>query len=242
MTDEDVAGQRHERRCPDKNVVPFFDVLTTATIIRNSFYLCVSNQASQMALITTIIAVEEENTDSIHLFREGLFYRAYQHSAFQFISHVRNFKAVKKDYKAVGQAVAILGFPTSRLDELFPDRSKVEVVEEGQHIRVSVPELDPKAYAIWFRDVAYPPVKPKKPVAAKPAAELLESALFADPTPAAPVPPAIPAPPAPSGDVPLTMYGLLREIQDFSIERSSPLECMLFLSSIQAKLKGHGGL
>lgn len=190
-----------------------------------------------MALITTIVATEETNTDSIHLFREGLFYRAYQHSAFQFITHVRNFKAVRKDYKAVGQSVVLLGFPSARFGELFPDAGVVEVIEEGQHIRVSVPPLDPRAYAIWFRDVPCLPVKPRKPAVVKPSSEPSETDFAVD---SVPIPTPVPA--APSGDVPLTMYGLLREIQDFSIERSSPLECMLFLSSIQTKLKGNGGL
>lgn len=195
-----------------------------------------------MALIADILATEAGNVRHIHLFREGLFFRAYQHSAFQFINNVRSFKVVKKHYKAVGGDVVILGFPTTMFESLFPDPSRVEIVEEGMHIVVECEPIDERAYAVWCDTVHYAPEKPKKNPTRQietfdfvPTGEVAETVasggIAAAPAPifaAAEV--AAPALPASHAEV-------LRELQNFSIESATPLDCMLLLSKLKSKLR-----
>ena len=59
------------------------------------------------------IAAEAENTDRITLYREGLFWKAYERSAFAVCAQVRGFKPTKKALKSLGGGLLIsIGFPT----------------------------------------------------------------------------------------------------------------------------------
>lgn len=221
-----------------------------------------------MALITEIIGIEDSNDSQIHLFREGLFLRAYQHSAYQFMTTVKSFRAIKKYYKVIDRDVVVLGFPSGRLSELFPNGSEITEADPGRHYVIERPPLDKKMYDIWFKTVQAPPPKSKKTPSQgsfrsfqgqgdqtdlfsegasgsseaavsvvksnfiegrfSPASQMLNSSESLR----APLPDSLRT----------SLRELLRELQDFSIERSTPLDCMLFLSAVQAKLKDHGGL
>lgn len=210
-----------------------------------------------MATITQILETEATNFRSIHLFREGLFYRAYQHSAFQFINNVKSFKAVKKYYKAVGGDVVVLGFPTSMLGDLFPDQRRLDVVEEGMHLVVQCEPIDEKAYTMWFESVQPAPEKPKKVfhkqaerfdfVPASDHVTRMTPNGVADGNTATTV--------ASGGtlervvvqswqgsevatEFPAPHAEVIRQLQNFSIESATPLDCMLFLSKLKSKLRG----
>ena len=82
-----------------------------------------------MATIQEILKIEGENTEHIHLFREGMFLKAYQRSAFLFQNQVKKFKSVKKYYKGANSDVAILGFPSNQFAELFPTENAMRASE-----------------------------------------------------------------------------------------------------------------
>ena len=47
-------------------------------------------------LISEIIKEEESNLQNIFFHKEGLFWRAYEHSAYQVVTHLRELKVIKK--------------------------------------------------------------------------------------------------------------------------------------------------
>jgi hypothetical protein len=160
-----------------------------------------------MAAIHYILSIEAQNSDKIHLFREGLFFKAYGRSAFLFHTQVKPFKIVRKHYKVVGSDVLLLGFPSGQLDALFP-QGGVETLGEG-HVAVNARQpFDPDAYYDWCDEVEMG-VAPA--VSTMPAAVSVHSCL-----PAA----------------------LEAKIRAFPIERSSPIDCMMFLSALQKELRG----
>ena len=58
-----------------------------------------------------IISREEQNTDSIWLYREGMFMKAYERSAFFAHTLIHEFKLSKRYIKTVNMDVISLGFP-----------------------------------------------------------------------------------------------------------------------------------
>ena len=173
-----------------------------------------------MASIDRIIARESDNTTYIHLYRVGLFYRAFQRSAYLFQTQVRNFKAVKKFYKTTGSDAVIIGFPSVMLDELFP-KGGVETVAEG-YLRIPCDPVDTAAYQVWFATVRHAPEKVKK---FERAAEL-QTRMLAEK----------PAPP-PSETRKSLREAVLQEVETFAIENATPLDCMMFLNELKRKLK-----
>lgn len=75
-----------------------------------------------MPSIIEIIGKETKNTDCIHLYKEGLFWKAYQQSAYR-INHLPfvEYKVIKKYVKAVGQEVISIGFPSLNLSKHFKE-------------------------------------------------------------------------------------------------------------------------
>ena len=48
-----------------------------------------------MSNLQEILKTESENTDKIHFYREGVFYKAYEKSAYLFVTHVKPFMVKK---------------------------------------------------------------------------------------------------------------------------------------------------
>ena len=69
--------------------------------------------------IGNIIDLETENKDKIYLHKSGLFWRAYERSAFLFIKYARKYKVFKKIIKKINTEVVYLGFPDIALDDVF---------------------------------------------------------------------------------------------------------------------------
>lgn len=71
-----------------------------------------------MATIKEKLLLEnEKDYNTIFLHREGLFYVAYEHSAWLFHNFVQKFKTKKTFVKSVGDEVVSLGFPASSLEK-----------------------------------------------------------------------------------------------------------------------------
>ncbi|MDR1756205.1 MAG: hypothetical protein LBR65_04495 [Culturomica sp.] len=58
-----------------------------------------------------ILSLEQENVACIRLFLEGMFWIAYEQSAFRFFHSVRPHRVKKKFVKSVGCELVSLGFP-----------------------------------------------------------------------------------------------------------------------------------
>ena len=64
-----------------------------------------------------IYRLEENNEGKVYLFPEGLFYKAYEKSAFLLCKLVHPFKVSIRSYKGIKDSIASIGFPKSSLEK-----------------------------------------------------------------------------------------------------------------------------
>ena len=77
-----------------------------------------------------IIALEASNTGCINLYKEGLFWRAYERSAYALCTRVHPFKAMKRQLKVLGgEPLVVAGFPTSSEERYLQGLSLSEKTE-----------------------------------------------------------------------------------------------------------------
>lgn len=114
-----------------------------------------------------ILALESANEGDILLFREGLFWRAYQLSAYLFITHIRPLKATSRYVKVAGAKLVYAGFPDKILAailKLIGEKGWTIKQEEKQARIITGLPLDVAAYQQWFEarvmPVEEPPASP----------------------------------------------------------------------------------
>lgn len=54
-----------------------------------------------MSSLIDNLSQESKNTDRIYLYREGVFYKAYERSAYLFVKHIKPFMVKKRLVKSV---------------------------------------------------------------------------------------------------------------------------------------------
>lgn len=69
-------------------------------------------------ILQEILKIESANTKSINLFKEGIFWRVYQHSAYSFTKQIKDLKVQKKFYKNVNSVVVCVGLPDTILAQI----------------------------------------------------------------------------------------------------------------------------
>ena len=77
--------------------------------------------------IKDIIVLEKHNKASVYLLKEGLFWRAYELSAYRMVHHIKQYKVTRKYIKNVGCDIVYCGFPDSSLISILK-------IAEGKHI------------------------------------------------------------------------------------------------------------
>lgn len=96
-----------------------------------------------------IIALESGNTGSINLYKEGLFWRAYERSAYALCTRVHPFKAMKRQLKVLGgETLVVAGFPTSSEDRYLQGLSLSEKTESCITIALDTP-MDLEDFGKW---------------------------------------------------------------------------------------------
>ena len=73
-----------------------------------------------MRIFEEIASREDVNRAEIALYPEGLFYKAYERSAFAFVTRISAFKPSKKRIKYLGRDIVSIGFPAGYLTRYFP--------------------------------------------------------------------------------------------------------------------------
>ncbi len=66
-----------------------------------------------------MLALESAGEGRIVLHKEGIFWRAYQYSAFLFSKHIRLLRVNTRFVKVVDTEIAYLGFPEKVLEEVL---------------------------------------------------------------------------------------------------------------------------
>lgn len=105
-----------------------------------------------MNTIIQILAKEDANSNKIFLYREGIFYKAYERSAYAFVTTVQQFMVKKKLVKCVGREVVSLGFPTDSIGSHFAKEAILET-DNGVEIQLGS-EIDIPAFEAWKQGIA----------------------------------------------------------------------------------------
>ena len=103
-----------------------------------------------MASIREIIEKEESSTGVIHLYLEGIFWKAYQESAYRLVQRMGKLKATKKYIKVVDREVVSVGFPDSALLKYFREDEINRIGEKNITIACDV---SLSGYSGWFSSV-----------------------------------------------------------------------------------------
>ncbi len=156
-----------------------------------------------MAQLSYILQMESENKNEIRLYSEGLFYKAYEYSAYLFVKHIAAFRVKKRLVKSLKTEMVSIGFPKSSLSRLFADFD-VGVLEDEKNGEVVVCSFDNEP----FVDECFCDWKREQPFGETDDSKCLNKVQ-----------------PATSEIVQL--------INSFQIEQKTPMECMLFLSELK---------
>ena len=163
-----------------------------------------------MATIKEKLRLEtEKSPNEIILHREGIFYIAYEHSAWLFVTLVQGFKVKKRFVKNVGAEVASIGFPMTSLKNLVGERA---CVEEDCVARVEIPASEMPAtdgFETWKGSL---PLCVASNVATDDVQNVLQ----------------------PAGG---KEQEIITRLRVFPIESRSPMECMLFLIELKGLLQ-----
>ncbi|WP_298062368.1 hypothetical protein [uncultured Rikenella sp.] len=200
-----------------------------------------------------IIAAENRNTDKIYLHLEGIFWKAYERSAFAFIHRISRYKASKRFVKYLDVQVVSLGFPDASRKKVLGDRPLFS--QSDDMLVLDAGGIDVGEYRRWKEGLplvvpkpAAPPAKAAQPLAygsgygaggrriaiPVPDVESVPRCAAVDPAPSGMA--AAHSAPAVEASV---SEAVLRDLRNFSVENATPLECLLFVSSLKKQLNGN---
>lgn len=203
------------------------------------------------------LELETTNTGVIHLWQEGVFWKAYERSAYVFVQRISGYKPYKRFVRVVGGEVLAIGFPAVAFNKVTDGRNLEWV--DGKHCILTgfnVEAREMKLYYSWKKEVPsfpYTVVEAPKEEATKietttniTEPEAARSEKKSKPT--VPVPavseqeqqtaPAIQCPVADDSyswqAIPDKIVGqqLAEELRRFRMETATPLDCMLFLAKL----------
>lgn len=103
-----------------------------------------------MPTIQSITLKEEDNFSFIHLYKEGIFWKAYDHSAYLLCTQVRKLKVSRRVVKSCGgRVVSSVGFPIVHQEQTLP--ASLAIVSSSDNLlTLAAPEqFDAEAYADW---------------------------------------------------------------------------------------------
>ncbi len=106
--------------------------------------------------LSEILQLEEENTQII-LHKEGLFWRAYEHSAFLFVQHIKEYNPTKKYYKNVNKEVVFLGFPQNsfaNIESICNKQNFIVKVSANQIKLSGFSKIDNLSFTEWKNNIA----------------------------------------------------------------------------------------
>ena len=175
-----------------------------------------------MAQLKDILEKENNrggNLSDIYLFVEGMFYRAYERSAWLCCRYVNEFKVTRRDMKNSDDSVVFIGFPVSSLSKFVPQGVAVEQSEGYALLHLPLenhPELSDtaaadEAFANWKNAVPNASTVAKKTSLQKDLKHM------------------------PDGE-PRRMSEIMLSIMAFPVEQKTPMECMMFVADIKQKI------
>ena len=168
-----------------------------------------------------IMELERENLHTIILLREGIFWKAYEKSAYAFHHQIQPYKLTKKHVPSVNGELVSLGFPTGVTDNLLSGR-KVLLSEDYKMI-IESESIDIAAFEAWKEQIPLMPPIVKDGVAREGMVTMTRTPHLAT--------------------LPHTtdVVRIIENIKLFNLESKTPVECMLFLMDIKKQLAEQEG-
>ncbi|MDR0746072.1 MAG: hypothetical protein LBF17_06230 [Mediterranea sp.] len=160
--------------------------------------------------IEDIIKEEIENNNTVILFREGIFWKAYEKSAYAFCKHVKPFMVKKKYIRTVNDEIVSIGFPMSSTKAILQGRTILQ--EEERKMVVSIDQIDHESFMEWK----------KEQTLTAPPANSFSGASYSNNSEAF--------------SCSNQEKEIINRIRLFNLENKTPLECMFFLSEIKKQL------
>jgi len=167
-----------------------------------------------------IMKLEEENTNSIILFREGIFWKAYEKSAYAFYREVHPYKLTCKYVQVVKQQMVSLGFPIAATTTIISDRNIL--LHEEQRLVLAAGPIDEADFIAWKQLIPVTESKGKQNLPFGKQNHFLAKAFgeFRDV----------------QEEYKERYLKIADSIREFNIESKTPLECMMFLTEVKQKL------
>jgi len=157
-----------------------------------------------------IVDLEAQNDGIIRLYFDGVFWKAYQQSAYLFARNVMAFKLTRKFVKLANMEVVSLRFPKQSLEKLFSKKQIVEVAVNQLSVFGYSSGLE--NYKQWLE--ATPLTRKKR----EPAKVTTQEKVSGEGT-----------------SLPFTEKEryVIEQLCNFRIEKSTPMDCMTFIVSLQ---------
>ena len=155
------------------------------------------------------------NSSEVHLYKEGIFWIAYDQSAY-FVSQVKTLKLTRKFVKKLGKEIISVGFPDSVLEKIIPHFTLKRRTDTQVDLEAGI-LLDPLIYIEWEQGI------------------LMEQTLRAQ-APMIPATSAISAAPA-APAVASVESAVISRIRKFDIINATPIQCLIFLNEIHGTLR-----
>lgn len=177
-----------------------------------------------MASISHILSFEATNLSSIHLHQDGIFWRAYERSAYLFVEHTScQYKLTKRYIKLVNQSVVSLGFPLNALSKHFSESDITYI--DPKHICITLADcvLEPDIYTAWHINIDRHTTKAKTTNPHTDSAPDLVTHVHL-------------YEPAPLDALAIGEAGILDRLLSFRTEQSTAIDCLVFLSGLQRDL------
>jgi len=103
--------------------------------------------------IADILILENKYPNAIILHKEGLFWRAYEKSAFLFTQNIKAFKLTKKYIKNVKTNIVYLGFPENSLVKILEYIGKKEIIKQEKYFVISKYEINKNNFTDWKNSI-----------------------------------------------------------------------------------------
>jgi hypothetical protein len=162
--------------------------------------------------------IHHNSSNEIKLYKEGVFWIAYEQSAY-YLAQKKGYKATKKLVKSIGREVVSIGFPPNAYDSVIRVLPvlRVEAKDPSSRIIYLREEVDLDAFQLWKSSLA---LRSTSRTLENRASQASPSGIFSDGNSTA-------------VNCSLEVRTLLVKLRDFSLADKTPLECMLFLSELK---------
>ncbi|MFR9543839.1 MAG: hypothetical protein SNH27_17570 [Rikenellaceae bacterium] len=155
-----------------------------------------------------IFSAEIANIDKIILYKEGIFYKAYEKSAYAFVLRLNPYATKKKYVKVICSDLVSIGFPMTSLDKF---KDQVEILERtDERIVIKTDDINTTEFEAWKEALPIHEPQPKEVVSQveEPKAEVSNHSR------------------------------IVEMIRSFAVENKTPIECMLFIGELKRVLNG----